>query len=66
MMNILYSEVFDITIIKLNDKKFNLNKINSFKTYLNELDNKNEIINELKVYNKYNRNKTIERLLKDI
>lgn len=66
-INIIYSKVFDITIIKIDNKKFKLNRMNNIKSFINNSENKELIIKELKVYYKYNKeNKTIEKLLKDI
>lgn len=65
-ISIIYSKTFDITIIKIDNKKFKLNRINCIKSFINNSENKELILKELRIYNKYNENKTIEKLLKDI
>lgn len=65
-LNIIYSKIFNVTIIKIDNKRFKLNKINDIKSFIRNSKNKDLILKELTIYNKYNRNKDIERLLKDI
>lgn len=62
-VSIIYSKQFDITIIKYNNKKYNLNKNYHFYSFLNLIKKDKELRYYIKSYLRFNKNKKLEKII---
>ena len=65
IFNVIYSNTFDITIIKYKKQKFNLNK-KDYHSFLRLAKKDKELQTYIKKYLQFNNNNKLKQILKDI